>query len=45
MNYEVDYDDKKESSKRPPKKSECGEIEIKAENVYITINCKDDNKE
>lgn len=51
MKYEVDYDeydyDKEEQpkTKKYPKDSECGEVRIKADNVYITINCKEKKKE
>jgi hypothetical protein len=52
MKYDKGYEkyDKEEEPKSEPhleeskphfEKSECGEIKIKAENVYITINCKE----
>lgn len=41
MKYDIDYDNKKESRKTHCKESECGEIKIKADNVFITINCKE----
>lgn len=46
MNYEVEYEenDKKEVPKPCFEKSECGEVKIKAENVFITINCKEEKE-
>jgi hypothetical protein len=43
MSFNVEYEknDKKETSKRHFEETECGEVKIKADNVYITINCKE----
>lgn len=56
MMCDIDFDeyDKKESPKYKPeehehdktkKESECGKVEIKAENVYITIKCEKEKKD
>lgn len=41
---EKSYPEKREYPKRNLRKSECGKIEIKSENVYITIVCDKEKK-
>jgi hypothetical protein len=46
MSYEVEYEknEKKEPHKPHFEEVECGEVRIKAENVYININCKEEKE-